>query len=282
MPSTKNNNNIPLVAKFVESSDNRKICSKPFKVSTTYVSVEASCPATCQLRKEGSCYSFSGPIAIHLKALNENYTKAASKRRKHPILISADRAAVQEAQLIEASFEGKETIPQDGPKGGRDLRIHGFGDARTKRAARRLGDAASHWVSRKGGQPWTYTHAWKTVPRRYWGSDISVLASLDNISDIQAAQDAGYAVAVVVDTFKNGSKAWEDTNGNKFIPCPSQVSDGKVSCVKCRLCLRDSYLKENKLIVTFSAHGGGSNKIKRRLSVVNNNANSNNNKCPQQ
>jgi hypothetical protein len=243
-----------VIAKFVADSANRKISSKEHKVSTTYTSIEASCPTTCELRKDKSCYAMGGPIAIHLKALDKN-------AKYH----TPDSVAVQEAQLIEASFNGGD-IPQDGAKGGRDLRIHGFGDARTKRAAKRLGKAATNWRSRKGGSVWTYTHAWKNVSRELWGKDISILASVDNKDEIELAKKQGYATCTVVPEFKNGAKIWEE-NGIKYLPCPAQVNK-EVTCVKCRLCFRDEFLSKNNFTITFAAHGSGTSKIKKRLNVV--------------
>ena len=251
MTITTTNNNKNIIAKFVEDSANSKIASKPHKVSTTYVSIKASCPSTCALRDNG-CYAQSGPIAIQLKKLDEN-----SKR------FNPDRAAVQEARLIEASFNGG-PIPQDGAKGGRDLRLHGFGDARTKRAAKRLGKAAINWANRGGGSVWTYTHAWKNVPRSMWGDKVSVRASVDKMEDISKAQQMGYAPAIVVPQFKNGAKVWEE-NGVKFIPCPAQINKESMTCVKCRLCFRDTFLKENNFAIAFAAHGSGAGKIKKRL-----------------
>lgn len=240
-----------IVAKFVADSANRKISNKEHKVSTTYVSIKASCPSSCELRDKG-CYAQSGLMNIHLLKLDKNH-------KYH----RADSAAVQEAQLIESSFDEKD-IPQDGAKGGRDLRIHGFGDARTKRAATRLGKAATNWVSRKGGSVWTYTHAWKNVPRSLWGKDVSVLASIDSMADVSAAKAQGFAPAVVVSEFKNGAKVWEE-NGIKWIPCPAQINKEDMTCVKCRLCFRDEFLNKNNMGIAFASHGSGKTKINKRL-----------------
>lgn len=243
-----------IVAKFVADSVNRKISTKGFKVSTTYTSIKASCPSSCELRDNG-CYAQSGPIAIHLRRL-DNMAKYHTP----------DTVATQEARLIEESFDGKE-IPQDGIKGGRDLRIHGFGDARTKRSAIRLGKAASNWRERKGGSVWTYTHAWKNVPRALWGKNISILASIDKMSEAPLAQAQGYAIAVVVPEFKNGNKVWEE-QGMKLIPCPAQTNPETITCTKCRLCFRDEFLAKNNYAIAFAAHGTGTSKIKKRLTIV--------------
>ena len=242
-----------VIAKFVADSANRKISSKEHKVSTTYASIKASCPNTCELKDQG-CYAQSGLMNIHLIPLDKN--------AKH---FTPDSVAVQEARLIESSFEGG-NIPQDGAKGGRDLRIHGFGDARTKRAAKRLGKAATNWRKRGGGSVWTYTHAWKNVSRELWGKDVSILASVDNKEELNAARAQGYAVCTVVPEFKNGAKVWEE-NGFKFLPCPAQINKD-MTCVKCRLCFRDEFLAKNNYVISFAAHGTGTSKIKKRLNVI--------------
>jgi hypothetical protein len=244
-----------MVAKFVEKSDNIKISAKEHKVSATYVSIKASCPTTCQLRNEGSCYAMGGPIAIHLRNLDAN-------SENH----NANSAAEQEAFLIKNSFGGKQ-VPQDGYKGGRDLRLHVFGDATTPQAANALGEAANDWKARKGGSVWTYTHAWKTVRRSDWGNSVSVLASIDKIEDAKEVMEQGYAPALVVDVFPQ-NKAFIK-NDIRWIPCPEQTNG--INCTKCRLCFNADRLKENKSAILFAAHGSGTNKIKKRmLNVVNN------------
>lgn len=241
-----------MITKFVASSDNSKISSKEHKVSATYTSIQASCPNTCQLRNEGSCYAMGGPVAIIMRKLDkeaENY--------------DVNSVALEELELIKNSFDGK-NIPQDGAKGGRDLRIHVFGDATTPFAAQKLGEAADNWVERKGGTVWTYTHAWKDVHRSNWGSNVSILASIDNAEDTQAVYEQGYAPAMIVP--EHDGKKPVLRNGIRYIPCPEQTSG--INCTKCRLCLKADHLYKNKLGIQFAAHGSGTKKIKNRLKLI--------------
>jgi hypothetical protein len=241
-----------MIAKFVEKSDNSKISSKEHKVSATYSSIKRTCPETCELRKESSCYAMSGPIAIIMRNLDKNAENYDS-----------DSAALEEATLIKNSFDGKQ-IPQDGYKGGRDLRLHVFGDATTPYAANVLGEAAKNWKSRNGGDVWTYTHAWKNVKRYEWGKHVSVLASIDKPEDAKEAMEQGYAPARVVGEFPS-QKAFVE-NGIKWIPCPEQTSG--VNCTKCRLCFNADRLRNTNSAILFAAHGTGTKKIKKRLTVI--------------
>lgn len=84
------------------------------------------------------------------------------------------------------------------------------------------------------------------------------------MSDVEAARKQGYAPAIVVSEFKNGAKIWEE-NGVKWIPCPSQINEEKMTCVKCRLCFKDQFLKENNMGIAFQSHGSNRNKINKRL-----------------
>jgi len=237
------------VAKFVGDSANAKISPAKHKVSATYASIKASCPSTCKLRDNG-CYAQSGPIAIYLRKLDNNAPN-----------FTADSTAEQEAAAIRASFKGGK-IPQDGAKGGRDLRLHVFGDATTIKAAMALGEAARNWREREGGDVWTYTHAWKNVPRTAWGSSVSVLASIDDMSEAVGAVAQGYAPAVVVSEHKNGNKVYSE-GGIKWIPCVAQVTDLK--CTECRLCFKADMLASKGYGIAFSSHGSGKAKINKRL-----------------
>lgn len=241
-----------MIAKFVSDSVNQKISSKEHKVCATYVSIKTTCPDTCQLKAEKSCYAMNGPVAIILRNLDKSHNK-----------YNVNSAAVEESRLIRESF-GSGPIPQDGAKGGRDLRIHVFGDATTPFAALKLNEAANDWANRNGGTVWTYTHAWKNVHRSYWGKNVSILASVDSTEDGVKALEQGYAPARVVSEHVNNKMVIE--GGIKWIPCPEQTNE--IKCTKCRLCLNADKLFEKKMGIQFSAHGSGTKKIKKRLNVL--------------
>jgi len=214
---------------------------KPY-VASTSVSIQATCPESCAFKGAG-CYSQGGFTAI----LNERMDAAAW-------CLDAEQVIAEEARQINAAFKGG-LIPQDGARGGRDLRLHVGGDVGSARGALLLGQAAQNWKARSGGSVWTFTHWWREVPRNAWGKDISVLASVETAADIEAARRRGYAAAIVVEDFTDCDKAFTlpDTKA-RIIPCPAETR-GR-TCIECRLCLDVDLLKINAAIA-FKVHGQG-------------------------
>lgn len=238
-------------AQFIPHSHNRKTGTKEpgGRVAATYASIKATCPTSCELRKSRTCYAMSAFVGVHVSRLDKtNFT--------------AIKVAQQEAKLIRYSFNGG-PIPQDGARGGRDLRLHVAGDCRTKKGATSLGMAARAWRKRGGGAVWTYTHAWRTVPRSAWTEHVKVLASIESVEDVTLAAAQGYNPARVVPEFPNGAKAWLES-GIRWIPCPAQTKE-EVRCSSCRLCLNE--LPANSGIA-FEAHGVSKNRLKSRLPVL--------------
>jgi len=149
-------------------------------------------------------------------------------------------------------------IASFGPKAnGKPLRLHISGDARTEKTANLLRDAAKKW----DGKVFTYTHAWRDVPRDAWGS-ISVLASIENLSQAHEAFVRGYVPAVTVSHHPKDGKAYYK-NGVKVIPCPQQTKG--VTCEQCKLCMNDSMLYRQDAAIAFAAHGV---RKKKRLTVI--------------
>ncbi len=223
----------------VETSDNRKLGA----VSATYAS-QASCPSSCPWFGAG-CYAENGPAGFTTRRLNRSETK------------NALHIAYQEARAIDALT------------GDRLLRLHVVGDARTASAARVLGLACERYskrgnAPRRGRKTWTYTHAWRTVPRASWGNSVAVLASVETARDARAAMQAGYAAAIVVTAFERDSAYQID--GTTVIPCPNQTRG--TTCKDCGLCRDDERLRADSLVIAFEAHGGGNTKgakIKKTL-----------------
>jgi hypothetical protein len=241
-----------MLALFVADSGNTKIQgTHGGKVAATYSSIEATCPRSCALYQNKFCYAMSGHVLFTLRRF-----KGAKGSRP-------EQAAREEAAAIDTAFKGG-PVPQDGARGGRDLRLHVSGDARTPGAAKILAGAIARWFARGGGAAWTYTHAHKSVPRAAWGPT-SVLASVDRLEDVPAAKAQGYAPARYVAEFPS-EKAWEE-GGTKWIPCPAQTRDN-VGCADCRLCFNDQALRERNAGIAFSAHGAKQTAMKRRLTVV--------------
>jgi hypothetical protein len=212
-----------VAAKLVLESSNSKLGN----VSSTYSSIENSCPKSCSLKDKG-CYAQLSFVGIHSSKLDKSNLDALGVAR-------------QEATLI------KNAIKQGLNK--RPLRLHVAGDCRTNAAAVKVSEATKGW----NYPVWTYTHAWKDVRRSSWGNKISVLASVDKESDIKHAFAKGYVSAVVVKSFPNGKKAFKLGN-YKAVPCPNQTHDN-ISCETCKLCWNDKKLKALKTIIAFEAHG---------------------------
>ncbi len=253
----------------------RPVAAGPF-VSATYISLKATCPSACPFRDNG-CYvteGFYGPVA---KTLDAN----AAKSSGFEVVQEEAWAIEQYARRLDKKSRAQPGIPQDGGKNGRagrDLRLHVGGDAPDGLSAIRLGEAAEVWKRYGGGQVWTYTHSWRDIKRKLWGPSISVLASVESVSEIKDAMRAGYAAAIVLPAH-NGPKAWYKA-GYTFIPCPAETggADGKrkITCVECRLCLDADKLHKRRAVIAFSAHGSGTNRVKgaleakrvRRLTVL--------------
>lgn len=216
--------------------------------ASTYVSIRATCPDTCGLKDNG-CYSQSGSHRRIMGPLDE----AAAGFRPEDV-------TGHEASAIRTSYGGKQ-VPQDGARGGRDLRLHVGGDVPNETGARWLADAARDWLRRGGGTVWTYTHRWREVPAEAWGL-ISVWASCESTTEVKQAHQASYRAALVV--VEHPSERLYVKDGVKVLPCPFETR--KKTCVECRLCL-DAPL-DPRIVIGFAAHGGEQRKVKRHLTLV--------------
>lgn len=215
--------------------------------SSTYVSIEATCPDACRF-KEAGCYVRAGFTA----SLSKKLDRAAAR-------LSGDAVAVLEAEHIKAAFN-RGPIPQDGARGGRDLRLHVGGDVPSAFGARVLAVAARDWIRRGGGTVWIYTKRWKEIARSAFGP-ISALASVESLSDARRALRRGYAAALVVDHHHRDTA--ELVDGMRIIPCPAQTR--RRTCIECRLCL-DPDLARRKVVIAFALHGQQADRV--RLPVI--------------
>jgi len=164
--------------------------------------------------------------------------------------LSGTQVNEAEADHIRYAFDGG-TIPQDGARGGRDLRLHAGGDVASTRGAKALSGAAEDWKRRGGGSVWTFTHRWRQVARHSFGA-ISVLASCESTEDAKRAQQRGYVPALVLRSFP--SERAFDLDGLRVIPCPAETRG--TTCVQCRLCLdREQHLRASKSAIGFALHG---------------------------
>lgn len=229
------------VARGVMASDNRKTG----QVNVTYVS-QGSCPETCP-HKDNGCYAELGPVGRITSRLNAGGCG-----------LTPDEYAEAEAAELDAM------------RPDRDVRLHVVGDCRTESAARTVAAAATRYVTRSAAilldppSVWTYTHAWRLVPRDAWGS-VSVLASCENAGDVHAAHARGYAAALVVAEYED-DKAYDSGEGFTLVPCVYQTRG--VQCVDCRLCFDDRALWESNRVIAFKAHGARRKSVLRTLEVL--------------
>lgn len=217
----------------IEKSQNKKTGN----VSATYAPIQ-SCPKTCPFLDHG-CYAQSGPTGWTLNRLNRNCKTNSSVE-----------IAKEEAKEIR------------GLTGKRDLRLHVVGDARSRKAVEILAAAAKDHIAKANKKVWTYTHAWREVPRESWG-DVSVIASCETFEDIELARTRGYATSMVIsDDFMGTKKHGKLT----LVACPG-ITEGK-TCETCRICMNDKKIKESNKVVCFFPHGAGLNKAKKALEAL--------------
>lgn len=257
-------------AAFQRTSSNRKLATiervpyphKAFKFRptprapfccSTFVSIASTCSNSCAFKRgpngePGGCYVDSDSFM----------------RRAMVKLDGAGRTPAQaiddEVRLLDGAFTRRVAsnpnaprIPQDGARGGRDLRLHVGGDVPDAASARKLGAAAARWLARGGGRVWTFTHGWAEIPREAFGP-ISVLASVEREHQVAQAVAQGFAPALVAAKFPGGKRPF-DWGGVSFVPCPAKTL-GK-TCVSCRLCLDADGLKRRGQGIAFEVHGQG-------------------------
>jgi len=144
-------------------------------------------------------------------------------------------------------------------KADRPLRLHIVGDCKTPRSAQIVATACKDYTKRSGHKVWTYTHAWKTIPRSKWG-DISVLASCETVADAKYAMSRGYAASMV--RYKPFKRPFV-YKGVKMVPC-LEMTKG-IKCDECKLCMKDDKLRKDKRVVCFFPHGSGQSAAKRAI-----------------
>jgi hypothetical protein len=235
---------------YVKNSENSKISGSE-RVDSTYASIEATCPSSCSLKNDG-CYAQLSFVGITSNRLN-----------KEAVDSSALEVARAEAKAIDNAYKGKR-IPF-----ATNLRIHVAGDSRTVKGSKLINSAVGRWKKRGGANCWSYTHAWKNVPRSTW-SNVSMLASVSSVKEAEAAREKGYAPAIVVGEFTNSKAFTLPGSDVKFIPCPAQTEPGgkRVGCSDCKLCFNADRLYKGNFGIAFEAHGVRKNNIKKRLNVI--------------
>lgn len=212
---------------------------KTGRVAATYLPISRTCPDTCAMKEERSCYAQAFRMYPWGRDLE------ATPGDAFPSLA--------EAWLIEAAADA-------GKARGSMLRSHVSGDTTDPADARRLAQAWRYWQSKGGGRVWKYTHAWRSVHRFEYGAFAGeVLASVDHYSEIPLARAQGYrSIAIAVPKF-HGDRAFSLPDGTKAVPCPAQTGRAD-NCEQCKLCTRSG------VVVAFEAHGTNKRKLAERLS----------------
>ena len=241
-------------------------------VASTYSSF-ASCPGSCPFltdrvtgERHGCLVDENVNMRRTMQRLDKSAAPLAGRRDRHMLL------ALAEAFMLDKVFA--HGVPQDGARGGRDLRLHVAGDAPHAEAAAVLAAAAAQYRRNGGGRVWSFTHGWPTTPRDAWG-DVSVLASVETLSGLEAARRRGYATAIVLDVFpSNRAFPLEGAPGVRVVPCPAELdrksaSTGQaVTCASCGLCLNDQGLIERNTVIAFRAHSTGARATKTSIAHV--------------
>lgn len=233
---------------YVSDSKNEKI-SGSSKVDATYASIKKTCSTSCPLKNEG-CYAQSSFVGMIVNRLDK-------RARNHSPL----KIAQAEVKCIDEAYNGKR-VPQ-----GRDLRIHVSGDSRTIKGTRLINRAIARWKKRGGNEAWSYTHSWDNVSRKEW-SNVSILASIESIDQVERARKQGYAPALVISEHPSEKMYILPGSDVKWIPCPAQTRG--ISCSDCRLCFNSNRLFSQNMGIAFAAHGVKQSNIKRHLNVINN------------
>lgn len=235
---------------YVSNSNNKKI-SGVGKVDATYASIKATCSDSCELKKTQSCYAMSSFVGMTVKRLDR-------KSRNYNAL----KLAKSEAKEIDNSYNGGK-VPN-----GRMLRVHVSGDSKTIKGTKLINSAVARWKKRGGGLCWSYTHSWANVKRKHW-KNVSILASIENVSQVLKVREQGYAPAIVVDHFDSDKAFSLKGCETKFIPCPAQTKE-HVSCDTCKLCMKADWLYSENKGIAFSAHGIKQKSLKKHLKILQN------------
>ena len=240
---------LPLISAALALAVAKSGNEKTGPIAATYTGTDRTC-TDCPHKGTGSCYYESG---FRTRGLNARLNTAA-RTQKASVL----RIAKAEARAIDG-------LLTSGKVKHRPLRIHVGGDAPTAEAAALIAGAARRFSERVDAPAYTYTHAWRDVPRKVW-KGVSVLASVETLADAKRALKRGYAPAIIVDRF-DGDKA-SVVDGIRLIPCPAQTKDD-VSCADCRLCMDADKLVSMNAAVAFAAHGTQAKKTREILRAVN-------------
>lgn len=238
----------------IAKSGRARFCPKGPYVASTYVSIAGTCPDSCEFKAKG-CYAKAGATHLTMSGLDRGALG----------LTALDITRAEAAAIDNLCKRG---VPADGAKGGRDLRLHVGGEVSCTAGARLLAAATERWLARGGGSVWTFTHRWRQIPREAWGR-ISVLASCATLDDVDRATQRGYASAIVVPSFPDGSRPFGFA-GRRAVPCLAESARerGDMTCATCRICMKDHAILERGDVIAFSAHGSDADEAADAVRLV--------------
>lgn len=181
------------------------------------------CPlAPKDIGGNGACYSHSGSPAIAASSIRKAAARGADRS-----LTAALKNAARSARMV---------------------RYTAIGDG--GRVAPGVADSITSTVRAAGLQLVGYTHHWRdALVAADWRGRL--MASVDTLADADAALAAGWRAAAVVpaDQPARGTTP----GGARYVVCPAQTSDGRVTCNDCRLC--DG--SKAGPVIAFREHGNG-------------------------
>jgi hypothetical protein len=228
---SKENERMPLAIAIDQTRN-----SKLGPMATTYAA-KSSCPDACPLKAKGACYGHMGPPASVWKRLQNG----------DPVAVAKAEAAVV-----------------DRLSGYLPLRLHTLGDCSTTEAAQILAAAAERYIAKHGQGVYTFTHAWRTIPRSAWGR-INVLASCETLDECRQALALDYAASIVVNQHSSPKLHVEDDL--RMLPCLKQTERSE-TCLACGLCLHADKLRKSRTVIEIAAHGP-TKRVRMTLSEVN-------------
>ena len=202
-----------------ESSRNEKVGP----ISTTKA-CRNSCPESCpySTSKKGGCYADGGKVGMWWDRTDNNLTDPS--------------------EIAKWEVEAINRLSGQNP-----LRLHETGDCKTIEAAQIVSEACDRYHKRWGAEIFSYTHAWKDVPRDAWSDVVSIFGScrLNQVDEVRAQ---GYAPAIVVRNHHGTGPYVLD--GEIIVPCVKDLDDDVV-CAFCLMCTKADFFYKHGLTLAF-------------------------------
>ncbi len=213
------NSGVKVIFVYPNKQRNRKIGKG---VASTY-GAKDTCPSTCPLLKSGACYGKMGVTNLHFKEKSSKNT---------------NKELIAFIQSLPLNSIIRHTITGDFCRKNKSIdRKH-------------VNSLIEGHIRRPDVKGWTYTHAWRKFKKNPFKDtpNLNVIASCETLKDIKEAKEKGFNTAIVA---KENSTVETMLDGIKI--CLHTLSKGKITCSKCRLCLKKDY----PYTIAFPLHGAG-------------------------